>query len=227
VVDIFAKVVITKNDGCRVGYVIDRVFDFDNLVLSGYYVADDETEGEYFLSTENVLQEADEIMIVEDVSVLQFVSEKRRNVIGKMVIDESANFYGFVENIILKKNKIEKIITNKCEIYKKNIKKIGFDAIFIGFYKKNKEKRKLNVFENKSEFLSMPVSVQSQKFSMVPEKISLATEYYLGKVALKDVFGYNNERIVSKGAVVSKNVFIKAKKHNKLNELFFAIKNKN
>ena len=71
--------------------------------------------------------------------VLQFVSEKRASIIGKMVVDELANNYGVVKNIILKKNKIEKIITNKCEICKKNIKKIGFDVIFIGFYKKNKD----------------------------------------------------------------------------------------
>ena len=225
--DSFAKIVITKNEGRRIGYVIDRVFDFSNFILIGYYVADDETEGEYFLSCESVIQESDELVIIEDVVVLQFVSEKRASIIGKMVVDELANNYGVVKNIILKKNKIEKIITNKCEICKKNIKKIGFDVIFIGFYKKNKEKRKIKIFDNKDEFLDIPVPVQIQKHSVVPEKVNLSTECYLGKVVLKDVFGYNNERIVSKGSVVSKNIFMKAKKHNKLNELFFAIKSEN
>ena len=54
-------------------------------------------------------------------------------------------------------------------------------------------------------------------------KISLAFNFYSGKVSKMDIFGYNNERIVSKGSAISRAIFENVKKHNKLNELFFAI----
>ena len=57
-----------------------------------------------------------------------------------------------------------------------------------------------------------------------PEKISLSAKYYVGKICTQDILGYNNEKIVGKGEVVTKSVVEKAKKHNKLNHLFFAVK---
>ena len=57
-----------------------------------------------------------------------------------------------------------------------------------------------------------------------PEKINLSTAFYVGKMSNEDILGYNNERIVSKGEIVSKAIVEKAKKHNKLNQLFFALK---
>lgn len=221
--DCVAKILISKEDGRRVGYVLDRALDCENLISTGYYVVDEETEGEFFVKTEDVLSESREFVLIDNASVLQFVSTRKENLFGKIVIDDQGNNYGYVENLILKKNKIEKIITNKCEIIKKNIKKIGFDAIFVGF-SKNKNKKNNFIFSEKHKFSNIVVTVQQPIQSYVQEKVNLSTEYYIGKVSLRDVFGYNNERIVAKGAVVSKNIVAKAKKHNKLNELFFALK---
>ena len=56
-----------------------------------------------------------------------------------------------------------------------------------------------------------------------PEKVSLSSKFYVGKCACDDVFGYNNERIVKREEKVTKSIFENAKKHNKLNELFFVL----
>ena len=58
----------------------------------------------------------------------------------------------------------------------------------------------------------------------LPAVINLSQNYYLGKVAFKALLGMNNELIVKEGGKITKQIFDKAKKHNRLNELFFIIK---
>ena len=60
----------------------------------------------------------------------------------------------------------------------------------------------------------------------MPERVSLSSAFYIGKISSEDILGYNNEKIIQKGEIVTRSVVEKAKKHNKLNHLFFAIKNK-
>ena len=50
-----SKIVLSQNQGQRLGYVLDVALDAD-LTLLGYYVADEETEGEYLIKLDNILK---------------------------------------------------------------------------------------------------------------------------------------------------------------------------
>ena len=210
-----SKIVVSKNDGRRIGYVLDIAVNLKNFNFDGYYVVDEESEAEFFLPISAVLAISDQFVVIEDVSKLEF-SGMRNSLLGKTIIDDSGNDYGVVREILFLKNKVQKFVTSKCEILPKNIQSVGADFIFVTFSKKRKSHAK-EVFKRVEP--EIVVSIQSK-----PEKINLSNEFYVGKAVKQDVFGYNNERIIAKGETITKHAVEKAKKHNKLNELFFAIK---
>ena len=209
-----------------IGYILDVAFDELTLKKIGYYVVDEETEGELFLKLEDVISISDVAVVVEDVLSFEFVQKRENFLMGKLVFDDKANYYGRVQKLCFNKNKCEKICTTQCEILTKYIKTIGKDFVLLQFSKKKKQKHK-DVFLEINTKLPNDNVVEIQNKAVVvskPEKINLSTAFYVGKMSNEDILGYNNERIVSKGEIVSKAIVEKAKKHNKLNQLFFALK---
>lgn len=220
-----SKIVLTL-DGQKIGYILDVAFDELTLKKIGYYVVDEETEGELFLKLEDVISISDVAVVVEDVLSFEFVQKRENFLMGKLVFDDKANCYGRVQKLCFNKNKCEKICTTQCEILTKYIKTIGKDFVLLQFSKKKKQKHK-DVFLDINTKLPNDNVVEIQNKAVVvskPEKINLSTAFYVGKMSNEDILGYNNERIVSKGEIVSKAIVDKAKKHNKLNQLFFALK---
>lgn len=220
-----SKIILTL-DGQMIGYILDVAFDELTLKKIGYYVVDEETEGELFLKLEDVISISDVAVIVEDVLSFEFVQKRENFLMGKLVFDDKANCYGRVQKLCFNKNKCEKICTTQCEILTKYIKTIGKDFVLLQFSKKKKQKHK-DVFLDINTKLPNDNVVEIQNKAVVvskPEKINLSTAFYVGKMSNEDILGYNNERIVSKGEIVSKAIVEKAKKHNKLNQLFFALK---
>lgn len=220
-----SKIVLTL-DGQMIGYILDVAFDELTLKKIGYYVVDEETEGELFLKLEDVVSISDVAVIVRDVLSFEFVQKRENSLIGKLVFDDKANCYGRVQKLCFNKNKCEKICTTQCEILTKYIKTIGKDFVLLQFSKKKKQKHK-DAFLDINKKLPNDNVVEIQNKAVVvskPEKINLSTAFYVGKMSNEDILGYNNERIVSKGEIVSKAIVEKAKKHNKLNQLFFALK---
>ena len=195
------------------GYILDIALN--GLDKIGYYVVDEETESEFLLKSEDILKVSNDYVLVED-GKMEFVGNRNSSLIGKTVLDEQCNFYGVITNVEFKKNKCQKILTTHCEILPKYVRKIGQDAVFISFKRKT-------IKIQKAPFprveIDVPVKIQSQ-----PEKIVLSSKFYLGKISTENIFGYNNEKIVLKNEVITKSVVEKAKLHNKLNQLFFAIK---
>lgn len=212
-----SKVVVTKNDGAMIGYVLNIVLE--DFVKIGYVVVDEETENEYLLKRENVLAVSQDFVLIDDASVLEFLPQGQPSILGLEVLDDYGFSFGKVCTLKFEKNKCQKIITEKCEILTKYIKKIGKNFIFINF-KKKRNKILKNNFPKENNF-ETKVEIQSVQ---PLEKISLSSQAYIGKVCLRDVFGYNNERIALKGSVVTKAVVEKAKQHDRLNQLFFALK---
>lgn len=209
-----SKIVVSKNDGVIFGYVLDIVLD--NFEKVGYIIVEEETENEYLLKRESILSISDEFVLIEDVSMFEFVAQKESSLIGLNVLSEEGFCFGQVVNLKFEKNKCVKIITKNCEILTKFIKKIGKNVIFVNF-KKNKKKIQQNIFPKINDFQ------QEVKIQKIPEKINLSSKNFIGKVCGQDLFGYNNERIVVKGAVINKAIVEKARMHDKLNQLFFAI----
>lgn len=208
-----------------IGYILDVAFDLLTLKKIGYYVVDEETEGELFLKLEDVISISDIAVVVEDVLSFEFVQKRENFLMGKLVFDDKANCYGRVQKLCFNKNKCEKICTTQCEILIKYIKAIGKDFVLLQFSKKKNQKHK-DVFLDINTKLpnDNAVEIQNKVIVSKPEKINLSTAFYVGKMSNEDILGYNNERIVSKGEIVSKAIVDKAKKHNKLNQLFFALK---
>lgn len=220
-----SKIILTL-DGQMIGYILDVAFDELTLKKIGYYVVDEETEGELFLKLEDVISISDVAVVVEDVLSFEFVQKRENFLMGKLVFDDKANCYGRVQKLCFNKNKCEKICTTQCEILTKYIKTIGKDFVLLQFSKKKKQRHK-DVFGDINTKLPNDKVVEIQNKAVVvskPEKINLSTAFYVGKMSNEDILGYNNERIVSKGEIVSKAIVEKAKKHNKLNQLFFALK---
>lgn len=214
-----SKKVIDFQSGNIVGYVLDYALDFQNFSQVGFFVVDEETEGEFLLRLENIKSVGD-VIFVDGVSSLEFVSQRQKSLIGFEIFDENATSFGVVEKVEVERRKVLKVITDKCEILPKMIKFVGDDCVFLKG-KQNRKKRK-SVFDFPAD--EIKVRIQSEKLEdFAPEKLNLSFRFFAGKMSTVDVFGYNNERIIAKNEIISKNIFEKAKKHNKLNELFFAV----
>lgn len=216
-----AKKVVEFETGKVVGYVIDVALDYKKLKQYGYIVADEETEGEYLLRFEDVESEGD-VVLVSDISKLEFAPTREKNMLGKEVLSEVGVSLGLIRRLVFDKRMLVTICTDKVEMPAKLISFVGQDCVFVkGRSKKRRSKPRFvsGAGEAKVEIMGV------RKEQIVPQKINLSFSSFAGKLATADVFGYNNERIVSKNEKITKIIFENAKKHNKLNELFFAIKN--
>lgn len=214
-----AKIVLDGKTGRKIGYILDMAIDFVKMQRIGYYIVDEETESVFLLKNDDIFSLAD-FVVLKDEADLEFVSSYE-SLIGKFVVDEDGIDFGVISEISFDKNSIKKIITTKCEILAKNIKSVGADVIFVSFKRRTKQKTGKEVFKNLNE---KDFVVKIQNMPEVPDILRLSTKYYVGKESKEDILGYNNERIVCKGEKITKNTVEKAKLHNKLNQLFFAIK---
>lgn len=211
--------IVVSTDGKQIGYILDVALNGWQKI--GYYVVDDETEGEFLLRSVDIFRQSENVILIEDVSKLEFVTN-RDNLRGRLVLDEFGNEYGNVQTFTFIRNKCEKIITNKCEIPTKYIRLVGRDCLFLSSKKRTSKKRE-KFPKLEGDFL---VKAMAEKSISLPEKINLSPSFYLGKVCTQDIFGYNNERIIAKGDKITRSVFEKAKLHNRLNQLFFMIERK-
>lgn len=216
-----SKIVIAQDTGKRIGYILDVVIDYeDSYKMIGYYIVDEETEGEFFLKKENISAVGQDYIFIETVGILEFVLTRKESLIGKYVVGDKCEDLGLITNTIYVKEKLERLITDKCEIMAKFIREIGEDFVFVSSKKKS-IKKSLNIFP-RSETEIKVITQENPQVSL-PQKITLSANFYVGKYSTQDIFGYNNERIVAKGEKISRAIFENAKKHNKLNQLFFAV----
>lgn len=207
-----SKIVLQTN-GKRIGYVLDVALS--GLDKAGYYVVDEESEGEFLLKNENILCVSEKFLLVEDATKLEFISSKPASILMKEVLDEKCNSLGIIKKIEFKKAKCVKIITSFCEILPKYVKTIG-DFVFVSYKRKKKAKTEISFPR-----ADVDITVKTQS---APERVVLSSSFYIGKISEEDIVGFNNEKIIKKGEVVTKSVVEKAKKHNRLNQLFFALK---
>lgn len=209
-----AKKVIALNEKRCVGYVLKPSIDFKTLKKVGYIVVDEENEQEYFLSFDNI-KKIDDCVLIENITCLEYVGDSGE--FRKKVLSTSGEDYGIIKEYIFRGRTLTKIVTDKCEIGAKFITDYGDNILFVSFIRKRKKFPRA-----KNE--SIPVKIMEEKMISVPVVINLSPSYYLGKVAFETLLGMNNELIIKEGTKVTKQIFDKAKRHNRLNELFFIIK---
>ena len=215
-----SKKVISIDDCRTLGYILDVSLD-DDFGINGYYVVEEESEEIVFLPRDKIDKIKDAV-VVKNGQVLEYVEREIDPLVGKEVYDEFGIFYGRVRGVEFVKNKLFRLCTDRCEIMKKHVKNLSGNVILCNFMQSRKTKRKQFFHTNQDVSVSI-LSADGASFSK-PEKVSLSSKFYMGKCACADVIGYNNERIVRSGEKITKTVFENAKKHNKLNELFFVLK---
>lgn len=224
-----SKSLVSIEEGERVGYVLDCVLDDGLKKLEGFVIVDDESEEEKFLPARKIRSENEEFLFVLNSFEVEFLtSETSNNPVGKRVFDEKGNDYGKVEDVILSDSfKLEKLVTNRCEINQKNIITNGKDFLFFGNKRKiniknqnyfEKNKKNNQIIEN---YPKIKIQEKLQEEVTSPQKIYSSAKSLLNRIATCDVLGLNNELIIKKFGVIDQNVINKAKKHNKLSFLMF------
>ncbi len=228
--DYISKILVSISEGKEIGYLLDCVLDEGLKELQGFIVVDSESEEEVFLPVGKIKAQNDKFIFVEGAFDVEFFGgEESNNPIGKHVFDCNGTDFGKVIDCRLRDNfKLEKLITDRCEIVQKNIMTNGKDFIFFGNKKRKKNQNK-KIFENyqknsqkiQENMPKIKIQEKIEKEIKQPEKVFISKEMLLGKIATCDIFGFNNELIVKKFQTIDENVLKKAKKHNKLNVLFF------
>ena len=68
-----SKQVISVEDKKVVGYILRPWIDFSILKKTGYIIVDEETEHEYFLRKENILEDG-EVIVISSTNILEVVN---------------------------------------------------------------------------------------------------------------------------------------------------------
>ncbi len=208
-----SKQVISLEEKRVVGYVLKPLIDYKSLARVGYIIVDEESEQEYFLKNENIVNISDNLLI-DSISNLEYMPESDE--LRKHIISDTGEDLGTISSFMFVNRKLRKIITDKCEIDSKYVREIGRDILLISLKRKKRSFPRFEKEDIKVEIMESEISV--------PPVINLSPNYYIGKVAVKTLLGFNNELIIREGEKVSKAILDKAKKHNKINQLFFIIK---
>ena len=209
-----SKSVISLQEKKEIGYVLKPYIDFNAKTKLGYIIVDSESEQEYFVRNEFIKKISD-CMLIESSTIIEPVNFQE--ILRKKVVSISGEDFGRIKNFVFEGKKLKKIIADKGEINARFVESSGDDVVVVSFKKK---KKVFPRFKNET----MKVEVQEGSMVELPEKISLASSNFLGKVATKTLIGMNNEIIIKEGQKVNKQIYEKAKRHNKLNQLFFISK---
>lgn len=216
-----SKKVISLNEGEFIGYILDAVFDEDLDSLQGFLVVDDESEETFILDKENIKSVGDDCIMMDSTHNLKrSFDEYTFNPIGKNVYDVSGVCLGTVIDVVVQGRAVRRIITDKCEFFKRNIRKIGKNNIIFGKKSlKNTKRQALFVID---ESLNQKVTTLSVKEKQSkPYRIFANQSSIIGRTMTSDLYGYNNEIIAKKFDIINQNIINRAKLHNKLNFLLY------
>ena len=216
-----SKKVISLNEGEFIGYILDAVFDEDLDSLQGFLVVDDESEETFILNKENIKSVGDDCIMMDSTHNLKrFFDEDTFNPIGKNVYDANGVYLGTVIDVVVQGRAVRRIITDKCEFFKRNIRKIGKNNIIFGKKSlKNTKRQALFVID---ESLNQKVTTLSVKEKQSkPYRIFANQSSIIGRTMTSDLYGYNNEIIAKKFDIINQNIINRAKLHNKLNFVLY------
>lgn len=216
-----SKKVISLNEGEFIGYILDAVFDEDLDSLQGFLVVDDESEETFILNKENIKSVGDDCIMMDSTHNLKrSFDEYTFNPIGKNVYDANGVYLGTVIDVVVQGRAVRRIITDKCEFFKRNIRKIGKNNIIFGKKSlKNTKRQALFVID---ESLNQKVTTLSVKEKQSkPYRIFANQSSIIGRTMTNDLYGYNNEIIAKKFDIINQNIINRAKLHNKLNFLLY------
>ena len=219
-----SKNVITLDEGENVGYILNVVFDQNLNTLIGFVITNDESDKLFLLNKSDVKSSSEDNVIISSTDNLELIlEEEENNPIGKQVVDCKGYSLGRVIDVLVQGRDVKRIITDKCEFFKKNIRKLGKNYIIFGSKEKKYKKNPSSVF--KIETTNLPnvhvQSVENVQAVSKPYRILANQNSILGRTMQSDLFGYNNELIAKKYDIINQNIINRAKLHNKLNYLIY------
>lgn len=231
---LISKKVFSMSEVNQAGYILNLVFDDMLTKLQGFEVVDQESENTFFLDMKDVVAVGKDCVMIESLSCLKIeFFTANNNPLGKNIYDRFGTYFGRVREVETNGKTVKKIITNKCEILPKNIKKIGDDFILFSLDKKKKKNKiqqnleKIKINNEKNDKFPQIIALnefpieEKQNNVLMRNQMRQHLNYssLLGKIITSDVFGLNNELIARKNEIINKKIIESAKIHNKLNLL--------
>ncbi len=224
--EIISKNIYSLSSGRKVGYVLNIEFD-ENFFVKNIVMVDSESEMEakiknFFIKNENVF-----ISSEEEIAYDQTLESQK--ILGKEIFSREGTNFGKAKEGILSGKKLVCLFCEKSIIPTCKISFIGEDIIFLGAKKAKKMPFLSNLSQNfipQDEMMVsiMPIETQKTKSELSPYRISTDPTNLIGKMATKDIFGLNNELIIKKFEIITQKKVNEARRHNKLNILFYNCK---
>lgn len=210
---------VFKTSGQKYGYVIAVEFSLDCNKLISLIIVDEESEMQTKIDASKIVCGEEAIFLKEEPSFID--SYNFSSPINKDVFDKNAMHLGKVKEVFLKNNKVVGIATEKLCFLPKNISANGESALIL-FGKKQKPKP----FDFNDAMLQPKqfVEIAESSSQIVPYRVEITGKSIIGKIATRDILGFNNELIIRKHETITQKKVNEAKRHNKLNLLFYNCK---
>lgn len=232
--NIISKKVISLEEGQRLGYIINAIFDEDLKRFLGLVVVDDESEQAFVVEYQKIKSFSEDCVVVPSLLDLKlYIEEETNSPICKLVYDSAGLQLGRVCDVYLQGSVVRKIVTDKCEFLPRYIRKSGKNYIIFGTKSRKAKSPAKEIFENADKNLpNVFIQNVSQKVSpnlentnnfsqTKPYRIFANQSSILGRTMQSDLYGFNNEIIAKKYDIINQNIVNRAKRHNKLNLLLY------
>ena len=202
------------------GYVLDAIFDEKLDSVQGFLVVDEESEETFVLKKGDIKSASESSVLIDSILALtKAIEEDTFNPINKNVYDTNGVYLGKVIDVLVHGQAVKRIITDKCEFFKRFLRKIGKKNIIFGKRITSKVKvKELFIAQDTQQTVTIQNLTNNQS---KPYRIFANQNSIMGRTMQSDLYGYNNEIIAKKFDIINQNIINRAKLHNKLNFLVY------
>lgn len=202
------------------GYVHDAIFDEKLDSVQGFLVVDEESEETFVLKKGDIKSASESCVMIDSILALtKAIEEDTFNPINKNVYDTNGVYLGKVIDVLVHGQAVKRIITDKCEFFKRFLRKIGKKNIIFGKRITSKVKvKELFIAQDTQQTVTIQNLTNNQS---KPYRIFANQNSIMGRTMQSDLYGYNNEIIAKKFDIINQNIINRAKLHNKLNFLVY------
>lgn len=202
------------------GYVLDAIFDEKLDSVQGFLVVDEESEETFVLKKGDIKSASESCVMIDSILALtKAIEEDTFNPINKNVYDTNGVYLGKVIDVLVHGQAVKRIITDKCEFFKRFLRKIGKKNIIFGKKIASKVKvKELFIAQDTQQTVTIQNLTNNQS---KPYRIFANQNSIMGRTMQSDLYGYNNEIIAKKFDIINQNIINRAKLHNKLNFLVY------
>lgn len=202
------------------GYVLDAIFDEELDSVQGFLIVDEESEETFVLKKGDIESASESCVMIDSILALtKAIEEDTFNPINKNVYDTNGVYLGKVIDVLVHGQAVKRIITDKCEFFKRFLRKIGKKNIIFGKRITSKVKvKELFIAQDTQQTVTIQNLTNNQS---KPYRIFANQNSIMGRTMQSDLYGYNNEIIAKKFDIINQNIINRAKLHNKLNFLVY------